>query len=118
MHQSDLLLVPPAPQFDEARFESFPYPGLTPRESAQSALAQSPEFKAAIAAVIQSGPAVVVESQVRAAIPKDWEAALGRFCHAHLCQREADAYGIDVKYVSHGGSGGHHWEYRVRGARP
>lgn len=113
MRQADLMLVQPALRLDVERFEAWPFPGLTANETAQSALAQSAEYKAAIAATILSGPAWTTESEVRAAIPQDWKDALGRFFHASLCQREGEQHGIDVKHVSHDG-GGFHIEYRVQ----
>jgi hypothetical protein len=113
MRQTDLFLIPPAPPLDVARFEVFPFPGLTARESAQSALAQSAAFKAAIAATILSGPTPITYSEVRAAIPQDWQDALGRFCHACLSAREGEQHGIEVKYVAHDGGRGFHWEYRA-----
>ncbi|QBY56128.1 hypothetical protein [Cupriavidus oxalaticus] len=112
-YQTDLLLVPSAPILDVARYASWPFPGLTARETAQSVLAQSAEYKQAIAATILSGPAWTTESEVRAAIPQDWKDALGRFFHASLCQREGEQHGIDVKHVSHDG-GGFHIGYRAR----
>ncbi|WP_432263507.1 hypothetical protein [Cupriavidus sp. TMH.W2] len=117
MHQVDLLLVQSAPRLDAARFEGWPYPGLTPVETAQSALAQSREFKAAIAAAILSGAALLAtEAMVRAWLPQDWKDALGRFFHASLCAREGEEHGIHVKYVPHDG-GGYHYEYRVMEGR-
>ncbi|QYY33696.1 hypothetical protein K2O51_31110 (plasmid) [Cupriavidus pinatubonensis] len=117
MHQADLLLVQSPPRLDVARFEGWPIPGLTPIETAQSALAQSREFKAAIAAAILSGPATLVtEAMVRAALPQDWKDTLGRFFHAGLCAREGEEHGIHVKYVPHDG-GGYHYEYRAMQVR-
>ena len=111
MRQTDLTLIPPAPRLDVARYEAWPFPGLTARETAQSVLAQSREYKAAIAAAILSGPAqLVTESMVFAAMPQDWKDTLSRFFHASLCQREGEQHGIRVKHVAHDG-GGYHIEY-------
>lgn len=113
MMQGDLFM--PAPRLDVTRFEAWPFPGLTARETAQSALAQSPEYKEAIAAAILSGPAqLVTESQVCATIPQEWKDALGRFFHATLSAREGEQHGIRVKHVPHDG-GGYHFEYSAMG---
>ncbi|CAG9169909.1 hypothetical protein [Cupriavidus pinatubonensis] len=107
--QGDLFMT--ASRLEVARFAAWPFPGLTARETAQSALAQSPEYKAAIAAAILSGPAqLVTESMVRAAIPQDWKDDLGRFFHAILSAQEGERHGIRVKHVPHDG-GGYHLEY-------
>jgi len=116
IRQSDLFLVPSAPRIDATRYEAWPFPGLTAHETAQSVLAQSAAYKSAIAATILSGTAdLLTESMVRAAIPQDWQDALGRFCHASLCQREAELHGIRLKHVPHDG-GGFHVEYRTGAA--
>lgn len=113
MLQGDLFM--PAPRLEVERYAAWPFPGLTARETAQSALAQSPEFQAAIAAAILSGPAqLVTESMVRAAIPQDWKDDLGRFFHANLTARDGEQHGIRVKHVPHDG-GGYHLEYNAMG---
>lgn len=112
MRQTDLFLVQPAPHLDVARFEAWPFPGLTALETAQSSLALSSEFRAVIVSTIHSlEHAMVTEQQVLAAIPLDWKTALGPWAHAGLSDREAEAYGIKVKYVPHDG-GGFHFQYQ------
>lgn len=105
----------PAPKLDVARFEKWPFPGLTAEETAQMLLSQSAEFTSVVAAAIKSyGGGSVVEGQVQAAIPDDWKRLLGRWMHGALSVWQAEQHGIDVKYVTHDGKG-HHFEFRAVG---
>lgn len=92
----------------------WPYPGMTPAESAQSSLSQSNEFADVIAATIFSqGSAVLTQQQVCHLIPRDWIELLGKFAHAGLSVSQAEKRGIDCKYVGHEG-GGFHFQYQVK----
>ncbi|MCP3018011.1 hypothetical protein [Cupriavidus basilensis] len=117
MQQGDLFLIQPVPRLDVARFEAWPFPGLTARETAQCALSMSAEYKAAIASAIASvNHPMTTESMVLAAIPQDWKDVLGPWFHANLSAREGEQHSIEVKYVTHDGAG-FHWEYRVMEGR-
>ncbi len=111
--QGRLFLVQQVELLDVEQFEDWPFPGLTAAETAQSRLARSPEFTAVIAATILSlDLAVMAESQVIAALPDEWKAALGDWVHGRLTDYEAKPYGIEVTFVAHEGSGGFHFTYR------
>jgi len=113
MQQAEFMLIPAAIPLDVERFSAWPFPGMTALETAQSFLSQSQEFQEVIAATILSMPGKAGTSgQVRAAIPQEWQDALGEFCHASLCAREGERHGIDVKHVSHDG-GGYHIQYKA-----
>ena len=91
----------------------WPYPGLTPEESAQAAIANSEAYYDMLAAVIkQQGEAVLTRQHVLTLIPEDWRQVCGRFAHGCLDVRPANQRGIDAKYVGHD-DGGFHFEYRV-----
>lgn len=109
--QGQLFLVQPVGLINPNRHEAWPFPGLTTEETAKSALAQSQEFKAVIAATILSTE-VMTEKQVIAALPDEWKAALGPWVHARLTDFEAKPYGIEVTFVAHDGGSGHHFQYR------
>lgn len=91
----------------------WPYPGLSPVESAQASLSQSDEFADVVAATFfAQGSALLTEQQVRRLIPQDWCELLGRFAHASLSMRQAEQRGIECKFVGHDSDGGFHFEYR------
>lgn len=91
----------------------WPFPGLTPIESAQSALSMSKEFADVIAATFFSqGGAMMTSKQVKAILPADWLEVLGRYAHASLTSNQAQVRGIEFKHVGHEG-GGFHLEYRA-----
>lgn len=111
-HQTDLFLVPCVDGLNASRYEAWPFPGLTALETAQSVHAQSPEFKAVIAATaLTIGHVAPTESQVLAALPDEWKVSLGRWSHASLTETEAKLRGLEVKHVSHDGHG-YHFGYR------
>lgn len=108
MRQADLLLIPPAPVVDVARYEAWPLPGLTARQTAQCVLARSAAYTAAIVATILSlGLPRATDSRIRAAIPQDWQDALGPWLHCTLADWQAVPHGIQVKHVPHDGRGFH-----------
>lgn len=107
-------------QFDYARPapklvpHAWPYPGLTPIESAQAGLAMSEEFADVIAATFLSQSASVLTTlQVERLLPQEWRDLLGPYTHASLSSLQAERRGIEAKYVGHDG-GGFHFEYRVK----
>ncbi|SCU94490.1 conserved hypothetical protein [Cupriavidus necator] len=113
MRQADLFLIPPAPALDVARFEAWPLPGLTARETAQCVLSKSATFKAAIVATILSlGLPKATDYQIHAAIPDDWKVALGPWMHCGLADWQAEPHGIKVQHMPHDG-GGFHFEFHL-----
>ncbi|WP_353192151.1 hypothetical protein [Pandoraea pnomenusa] len=111
--QGQLFLVQRVELLEVERFEAWPFPGLTAAETAQSTLARSPEFTAVIAATILSlDHTAPAESQVIAALPDEWKAALRDWVHGRLTDYEAKPYGIQVTFVAHEGAGGFHFTYR------
>lgn len=93
---------------------NWPYPGLTPVESAQAGLSLSEEFADVIATTFFSqGASVLTTLEVRRRLPQDWCDLLGPYAHASLSSQQAEKRGIECKYVSHDG-GGFHFEYRVK----
>lgn len=90
---------------------SWPFPGITPEDSARAAIANSPEYADMLAAVIKSqGAAKLTAGQVFNLIPQDWRQVCGRYTHASLDVRRGKERGIEVVYVSHD-NGGFHWTY-------
>lgn len=120
MEQSDLFSVknlaafvdiPRAPVL--VPHSEWPYPGMTPEDSARSALANSSEHADMLAQVVHSqGGAKLTAGQVLSLVPADWRDLLGPFAHAHLTQREGEQRSIQVGYVPHEG-GGCHFTYQA-----
>lgn len=48
------IQVPPAPELDIGRHQAWPFPGCTPRECAQAALARSSDYLDMLAAVVKN----------------------------------------------------------------
>lgn len=93
---------------------AYPYPGLTPIESAQSGLAMSEEYADVIAATFLSqGVTVLTTHEVKRLLPQEWLDLLGRYAHASLSSQQAASRGIECKYVGHDGNG-FHFEYRKK----
>lgn len=91
----------------------WPFPGMTPEDSARAGIANSDEYRDMLAAVIKSqGGAELTRGQVLALIPGDWKELCGQYTHASLDIRHGDEHGIKVKYVSHE-DGGFHFTYQV-----
>lgn len=91
----------------------WPFPGLTPNESAQAALVKSPAYFDMLASVIKSkGPGPHTKGQIMAAIPPNWAELCGRFTHAGIDFRDCEQRGIKLTYVPHD-DGGLHFTYSV-----
>lgn len=104
------VVIPTAPALEP---HAWPYPGLTPEESARAAWGISSEYADMLAAVVQSqAGAELTTGQVLALIPAEWRALLGDWVHASLCPRQGEEHGIEVRYVHHDG-GGHHFTYQA-----
>lgn len=109
------IVIPPAPALEP---HAWPYPGLTPENSARAGWAISSEHADMVAAVVKSrGGAELTEAQVLALVPADWRALMGDFAHASLSPREGESRGVDVRYVWHDG-GGFHFTYQAVEGRP
>lgn len=105
--------LPPAPRLVP---HDWPFPGMTPEDSARAALSMSNEFADVYVTTIKrhAGGGVLTDMQIKALLPQDWLDLLGPWASRNLCQRECEKYDIEGKHVIHEG-GGFHWEYRVRG---
>jgi len=95
-----------------ARYQAYPFPGMTPEDCARSAIANSEEFADVIAWTLNGpgGGGPRTGSQILVALPQDWRDLLGRWAHGRLTQRQAQARGIRDTYVGHDG-GGFHFSY-------
>lgn len=106
--------VPPAPTTLVPH--EWPFPGMTPDDSARASLTSSEAYQNMLVAVIKSmGGVRVTEGQVLAAIPEDWRKLCGKYADATLWNWIAEKHGIEIDYVSHEGSGGFHFEYKLKG---
>lgn len=102
--------VPPAP--NRLTPHAWPYPGMTPEDSARASLTQSKEYQEMLASVINaSGCERITTKEVLARIPKDWRDICGEYAHATLSNWAAKEHGIEIIYVPHESSGGFHFEY-------
>mgnify|MGYP001205288969 CR=1 FL=1 len=107
-----MLPLPPA-----LRPHAWPYPGMTPEDSARAALSLSSEYADLLASAIKArGGVKLTGSQVLALIPDPWRDALGKWAHGSLSARQGEQRGMEVKYVSHDG-GGFHFEYHALDAQ-
>jgi hypothetical protein len=103
--------VPPAPKL--IPHTDWPYPGMTPEASAQSAMSGTEAYHQMLAAVIKAhGGGRLTGKQVLAMVPTDWRELCGRFAHATLPNWTAKEHGIEIIYVPHD-DGGLHFEYRA-----
>ena len=103
--------VPPAPN-QLTPHTDWPYPGMTPENSARASLAQTAEYQEMLASVIKaSGCARITTKEVLARVPADWRDICGQYAHATLWNWAAKKHGIEIIYVPHESSGGFHFEY-------
>ena len=102
--------LPPAPEL--VPDSSWPFPGLTPEDSARASIAISDEYVDMLAALVLSrGGDELTHSQVLELVPPDWRALLGRFAHSSMAPWQAEQRGVAVRHVGHEG-GGFHFTYR------
>lgn len=93
--------LPPAPTLDIARYQEWPFPGCTPRECAQAALAFSNEYADMLAAVIKTqGGNQLSGDGVKALIPGDWRKLMGKYLHASMTEWQCNPRGIELSYLS------------------
>lgn len=86
----------------------WPFPGMTPEDSARAAIAASKEYADMLAAVIHSqGGAPLIGKQVLSLIPKDWRDLCGSYAHGSIGWTEGELRGVKSNYVSHDGAGFH-----------
>jgi hypothetical protein len=91
----------------------WPFPGMTPEDSARAGIANSDEYDDMLAAVIKfQGSAVLTKKQVLALVPDDWRDLCREYTHGSLDFRTGEERGIQVKYVPHDG-GGFHFTYQA-----
>lgn len=91
----------------------WPFPGMTPEDSARAAIAGSEEYADMLAAVIQrEGGATLIGKQVLALIPSDWRELCGKYAHGSIGWTQGEKRGIKTDYVTHDG-GGHHFTYQA-----
>ena len=106
------LLPPPALQP-----HAWPYPGLTPEDSARAALSISSEYADLVASVIKvRGGEKLTGSQVLSLVPAPWKDVLGQWAHGSLSVRQGEQRAVAVNYVAHDG-GGFHFEYQALDAQ-
>jgi hypothetical protein len=99
------VVIPNAPALVA---HSWPFPGLTPEDSARAAWSGSEEYADMLAAVIQSqGGSEITSQQVLALVPADWRELLGQFAHGSIGWTQGEQRGIKTKYVPHDGGGFH-----------
>lgn len=108
--------VPPAPTL--VPHYDWPFPGMSPSDSARAGIAMSSEFTDTIIAVMKANPGRAgTDVQVLALIPEDWKALLGPWAHGRIEDRQGRPHGIRVTQVMHEGpGGGFHREYRIEEA--
>jgi hypothetical protein len=104
------VVLPPPPALHP---HSWPYPGLSPADSARAALANSSAYADLVASVIKiRGGEKLTGSQVLALVPGAWKDLLGQWAHGSLSADQGVQRGVAVKYVPHDG-GGFHFEYQA-----
>jgi hypothetical protein len=92
---------------------AWPFPGMTPEDSARAEIAHSAAYDDMLAAVIKSHPGgPLTAKQLLAMIPADWQAICGKYVHASLDIRPAAQRGVEVTYTPHD-DGGFHFSYRA-----
>lgn len=107
--------MPPAPKHLTPHTD-WPYPGMTPEDSARSVVHLSEEYQEMLAAVIKSkGGARMTREEILAAIPADWRDLCGKYASASIWNWAAKKHGVEITYVTHDGGGGH-FEYHAVGA--
>lgn len=76
----------------------WPFPGMTPEDSARAGIANSEEFRDMLATVIKSqGNAVLTSKQVNALIPADWRELCRSFTYCNLDFRCCEKRGIKME---------------------
>jgi hypothetical protein len=91
----------------------WPFPGMTPEDSARAAIAASDAYADMLAAVIQTqGGSALTSKQVLALVPKDWKDTCGKYAHGSLDVRRGKERGIEVKHVPHE-NGGFHFTHQA-----
>jgi len=91
----------------------WPFPGMTPEDSARAGIANSEEYFDMLAAVIKAqGSSELTKHQVLALVPAEWRALCGKYAHGSLCYRSANKRAIEVKYVHHDDHG-HHFTFQA-----
>jgi hypothetical protein len=91
----------------------WPFPGMTPEDSARAGIANSEEYRDMLAAVIKSqGGAEMTAKQIMALVPADWREVCREYAFCNLDFRCGEQRGIQVKYVPHDG-GGFHFTYQA-----
>lgn len=94
----------------------WPFPGMTPEDSARASMTSSQEYQEMLAAIINAaGGTRLTTTQVLAAIPEDWRDLCGKYTHATVANWVAKKHGIEIIYVGHEGTGGFHFEYQAKG---
>lgn len=94
------IQVPPAPVLDIARYQAWPFPGCTPRETAQGGMALSDEYADMLAAVIKAqGGNQLSSDGVMALIPDDWRKLMGKYLHASMVEWKCKPRGIELSYL-------------------
>ena len=94
------IAVPAAPVLDIGRYQEWPFPGCTPRETAQAALASRPEYSDMLAAVIKTqGGISLSKDGLRALIPDEWRKLLGKYTHASMTEGQCKQRGIEISYL-------------------
>lgn len=95
------IQVPPAPALDFSPYLEWPFPGLTPRETALAVLSRSPGYSDMLAAVIKArGGTQLSQSGVEASIPDDWRQLMGKWLHAGMDEWQCKPRGIELSYLS------------------
>lgn len=95
------IQVPPAPKLDIGRHQAWPFPGYTPRECAQAALARSSAYLDMLAAVVKTqGGNQLSSDGLKALIPDDWRKLMGKYLHASMVEWQCKPRGIELSYLS------------------
>lgn len=94
------VTIPAAPVLDIGRYQEWPFPGSTPRETAQAATASSPEYSDMLAAVIKTQGGVSLSKQgLQVLVPDEWRKLLGKYTHANMTDGQCKQRGIEIKYL-------------------
>jgi hypothetical protein len=108
------VVVPSVPEL--VLHADWPFPGLTPLETARASLGISAEYADMVAAVVLAqGGAELTGAQVAALMPDDWKRELCNPKVAGISTREGETRGVAVRYVPHDGGSGFHFTYRPAG---
>jgi hypothetical protein len=107
------VLIPPAPKLFP--HNDWPYPGMTPKASAQASLSSTEQYHEMLAAVIKTkGGARLTAKEVLASMPADWRDVCGQYAHGNIANWAAEKHGVESNYVAHD-DGGFHFEYMAKG---